>query len=379
MNSIHLPAHQTSTNLLQTHPKSVQEVSEMAAYYVNSTMYHQQNLHSTQRTANYGFGDYPPSSNSCLWFNEPEVNNMHGYLHGSNPNSYIPPSYGSERQFLPNSSGFSGPDIGWLSIAAQEDLLNLVRPPYSYSALIAMAIQNTPKKKLTLSQIYQYVEDNFPFYKKKNPGWKNSIRHNLSLNDCFKKVQRDEDDPGKGNYWTLDPNCEKMFDNGNFRRKRKRRSESNNTDAVTAKGEDSRVILGTKGGDTPSVMIPTSPEVEASSEHQKITSPQGITSTSCLNVFLSSMTSSLDSSSVTTQISLGLVNELSQRNIPALSSFIADSGEEPSADLQDTLHLNRGHYFSSFTSTNPNSQFNSHFCNNFSDNSLIYSRDGSQV
>ncbi|GAB1292822.1 Forkhead box protein I2 [Apodemus speciosus] len=88
-----------------------------------------------------------------------------------------------------------------------------------------MAIQSAPLRRLTLSQIYQYVAGNFPFYKRSKAGWQNSIRHNLSLNDCFKKVPRDENDPGKGNYWTLDPNCEKMFDNGNFRRKRRRRGE----------------------------------------------------------------------------------------------------------------------------------------------------------
>uniref|UniRef100_A0A8C5UJ97 Forkhead box D3 n=1 Tax=Malurus cyaneus samueli TaxID=2593467 RepID=A0A8C5UJ97_9PASS len=83
---------------------------------------------------------------------------------------------------------------------------SLVKPPYSYIALITMAIQT----------------NRFPYYREKFPAWQNSIRHNLSLNDCFVKIPREPGNPGKGNYWTLDPQSEDMFDNGSFLRRRKR-------------------------------------------------------------------------------------------------------------------------------------------------------------
>jgi len=93
------------------------------------------------------------------------------------------------------------------------------KPPFSYIALIVMAIQNSEAKKMTLNEIYQYLSTHFSFFQGQYQGWKNSVRHNLSLNECFIKLPKAMGKPGKGHYWTIDPNCEFMFEEGSFRRR----------------------------------------------------------------------------------------------------------------------------------------------------------------
>ncbi|KAH8379190.1 hypothetical protein KR009_003494 [Drosophila setifemur] len=96
------------------------------------------------------------------------------------------------------------------------------KPALSYINMIAQAIKESPTGKLTLSEIYAHLQKSYEFFRGSYVGWKNSVRHNLSLNECFKKLPKGMGvgKPGKGNYWTIDENSAHLFeDEGSLRRR----------------------------------------------------------------------------------------------------------------------------------------------------------------
>ncbi|KAJ7505606.1 hypothetical protein B0H11DRAFT_352892 [Mycena galericulata] len=109
------------------------------------------------------------------------------------------------------------------------------KPTIPLPMLIKLAIYGSEKKKLTLQEIYTELAKRFQWFREHQHenAWKNSIRHNLSLNKVFKNMQRPVTEPGKGSYWELD-----VSGGEGYKRPRKRRSQSERRGALGTVGEE---------------------------------------------------------------------------------------------------------------------------------------------
>ena len=92
------------------------------------------------------------------------------------------------------------------------------KPDVSYIEMIANALMEN-NNSLVLGDIYTYIMATYPYYKHTTNSWKTSIRHNLSVNECFVKGKRTK----TGYYWSVHPSCITSFKNGDFDRRKARR------------------------------------------------------------------------------------------------------------------------------------------------------------
>ena len=147
---------------------------------------------------------------------------------GGNCNPFAGMFFPGSPALIPQAHRFSPPsDLARFPLAKLDPRLFRIpfpeepKPQHSYIGLISIAILSSSEKKLVLADIYQYILDNFPYFRHRGPGWRNSIRHNLSLNDCFIKAGRASN--GKGHFWAVHPACQEDFQKGDFSRRKAQR------------------------------------------------------------------------------------------------------------------------------------------------------------
>ncbi len=108
----------------------------------------------------------------------------------------------------------------------------------TYVQLIAEAIMASTNGRLLLCEIYDWIEQHSPRLASGRLGegsdaqrrrWKNSVRHNLSLNECFEIDPSLPAVPHKGNYWRINPAARQQFEQGNFARRRARQAATRHT------------------------------------------------------------------------------------------------------------------------------------------------------
>ncbi|KAI9218946.1 fork head domain-containing protein, partial [Blastocladiella britannica] len=81
----------------------------------------------------------------------------------------------------------------------------LERPPYPLSTVLAYGIATSRSQRLTLQELYAWMLVTYPYYQTAKTNWRNTVRHTLSTNPAFVKIDKQLHEFGKGAFWMLDP------------------------------------------------------------------------------------------------------------------------------------------------------------------------------
>ncbi|XP_043927593.1 forkhead box protein O1 [Protopterus annectens] len=186
-------------------------------------------------------GDYPCQEANCIHqqqHSSPGIPSHQQVLSPALPSAASPGS----------ASSPSG--VASSSVSAQRKSSSSRRNAWgnlSYADLITKAIESSVEKRLTLSQIYDWMVKNVPYFKDKgdsnsSAGWKNSIRHNLSLHSKFIRVQNEG--TGKSSWWMLNP------EGGKSGKSPRRRAASmdNNSKFAKSRGRAAKKKAALQGG-----------------------------------------------------------------------------------------------------------------------------------
>ncbi|KAI7848211.1 fork head domain-containing protein [Circinella umbellata] len=201
------------------------------------------------------------------------------------------------------------------------------RPPFSCSSLISQAISTSETGQMTLQDIYKWILNKYPsLYNEEDTGWQNTIRHNLSLNKCFKKIPKSGSNRGKGGYWTLDSKYIEDEGLNNINKKNQRRVSPNSNNNNTRPEEQTSSSITRSHTNKKSSALPSSSQQQRTSLHPSslsLISPSSPLPSS--SIIHPTIKSSTPSSPVTT--------ELSSSSITSTSSSLSSSSSSLSSSL----------------------------------------------
>ncbi|TKS80814.1 Forkhead box protein O1-A [Collichthys lucidus] len=193
---------------------------------------------------------------NCIHQQPPQQQQQHQQQHQHHQNPQLPHHHHQQQQQqqqqvpLISSPVGSSSSAAAAAAAAQRKSSSSRRNAWgnmSYADLITKAIESSPENRLTLSQIYDWMVKSVPYFKDKgdsnsSAGWKNSIRHNLSLHSRFVRVQNEG--TGKSSWWMLNP------EGGKSGKSPRRRAASmdNNSKLTKSRGRAAKKKLSLQGG-----------------------------------------------------------------------------------------------------------------------------------